>query len=170
MLINTITLLEALKAHLQGLCMPNAQEQKVFDFVDFYNEKDVDGGLTKLIKPTAKRVCLIVPGGDDYEQDNDTPFNVIFLKRTTDFSLLIADNSYKPGAVEAIFGGEKTTGAINIKDIVVRELTGKQLGFPEVSLQPMSGSLLEIGGKEGSRPCWIQSFTTPAGTEEFIVQ
>lgn len=170
MLIDTIKLLTAVKAHLQGLRMPDAPDVPIFDLVDFYNEQDVAGGLSKLIKPTAKRACLIVPQGDDYEQDNDTPYNMILLKRTTDFSLLLADFSYKPGAVEAIFGGAQTLGAINIKDIVVRELTGKTLGFRGVSFQPLSGSLLEVGGGDAARPCWIQAFTTPAGTEEFIVR
>jgi len=163
-LIDTIPLLTAIKTALQALCMPDAPDEKLFDLVDFYSERDLEGGLTQLLKMTAKRVCLIVPGGDTHQMDG-SPFNGVALKRTTDFALLIADKSYSPGVQKAAFGGNETLGAINAKDIVVRALGGKSLGFPGAALVPGNGSLLTAGNQDKARPFWIQQFSTFAGAD-----
>jgi len=171
-LIETIPLLTAVKTALQALCAPAATGEKptlLFDLVDFYSERDFQGGLDQLLKSTAKRVCLIVPGGDNHSTQG-TNANAVFLKRTTDFALLIADKSYKPGAVEAAFGGPETLGAIKAKDIVVRELTGKNLGFTGAALVPGTGSLLTAGNQDKARPFWIQQFSTFAGEDVVPVE
>ena len=164
MLIDTIPLLTAAKKALEALRHPDAPDTPLFDLVDFYSEHDLEGGLTQLLKTTAKRVCLIVPGGDTHSTEGSNT-SAVFLKRTTDFALLIADKSYKPGAVEAAFGGGETLGAINAKDIVVRALAGKSLGFPGAALVPGNGSLLTAGNQDKARPFWIQQFSTFAGDD-----
>jgi hypothetical protein len=166
--VSTISILTAVRAHLRGLRMPDAPEENLFHVVEFYDQKDVAEGLARLFKATAKRACLVIPGGDDYDYEKPGDDGIVMARRDTDFSLLITDKTYKPGMPAAVFGDNATFGILNLKEIVVEKLVAASLGLTGVCIRPGPGSLLEIGGAAEARPCWMQTFSTDAGDAEII--
>lgn len=165
--VRTITILEALKTHLAALPHPTDGAAKLFERVEFHENKKLREALTDLtiIK---QRVAIIVPGGDRYT--NTREGRTVRSKLTQTFDLLIADRAWTKGGHEAVFGGPKNVGVLTMKDIV-RDyfIANPQLDLPWVVLTPEEGAHIEVAESDAKdspgRECYVLNYSTPAGED-----
>lgn len=164
--IKTLAILTALKAELEQIPLPNgAPGEKLFERVDFHENKKLREALVDLVI-VKQRVCIIVPSGDSYENIREARTTRSLM--TQSFDLLIADRSYTKGGHEAVFGGAKNLGVIQMKD-EVRDwfLAHPQLGLAFVCLTPEEGAHIEIADSDAKdspgRECFVLHYSTPAG-------
>jgi hypothetical protein len=165
--VPTLSILAAVKAALEYIPHPTAAGEKLFERVEYHDNKRLREALTDLVI-IKQRVALIVPGGDNYRttQEGRTYRSV----RTSTFDLLIADRSWTRGGHEASFGGPQNIGVLAMKELVVAHLVRHaQLGLPHVVLQPEEGAHIDIADDQvkdsPGRECFVISYSTPAGEE-----
>ncbi len=171
--VPTLTLITALKTVLEAIPLPGgADGEKLFERVDFHENKKLKEALTDLII-VKQRVCIIVPGGDGYTNVKEA--RTIRSVRHSTLDLLIADRSWTKGGYDALVGGPKNVGILAMKDLVVNTLadnpqlaTGDPLTpLPWVVLQPEQGAEITIADAVAKdtpgRECWVQGYSTPAG-------
>ena len=156
----TITILEALKTTLAAL--KDAEENTVFEYVAIYDAPDIEEALRDLSRQYEKRVCLILPGQESYQEEST------LSRRIATFTLIMGDRDRKPGPVALV--GDLSAGQqgiIRMKDTVVTALTGHTLALAGLQLRPGTGGPhLQYDGDQDDRPRrgWIQRFETPAGS------
>ncbi len=164
--VPTLQILAGLQRHLEAIPHPDGGEgAKLFERVDMHENKKLREALLDLtiIK---QRVCIIVPGGDSYE--NFKEGRTVRSKLTQTFDLLIADRAWTKGGHEAVFGGAKNLGVLRMKDLV-RDyfLEHPQLELPWVALTPEEGAHIEIADSDAKdspgRECFVLNYSTPAG-------
>ena len=162
MFIDTLPILDGVKARLVALKLADAVTP-AFDRVEVYSQEDFVQALADL-RVFKKRVAFVVAAGDDYETSQEGGFAI--SKRSTEIVVLLGDRDYGK-AESANTGGERATGVLVLKDLVVNDLTGAKLGLPDVVLTPVSGEQLRLTTQEqaeqAGRRCWAQSFRTAAG-------
>lgn len=165
--VTTGSILSALKTQLAAIAHPTAAGEKLFERVDFHENKKLREALTDLTI-TKQRVAIIVPGGDTYETylEGRTRRSV----RTSTFDLLIADRAWTKGGHNAVFGGPSNIGILTMKDLVVDHLVANpQLDLPYVVLTPEEGAQIEIADEQvkdsPGRECYVLNYSTPAGEQ-----
>ncbi|MES2692786.1 MAG: hypothetical protein V4773_04880 [Verrucomicrobiota bacterium] len=164
--IPTLSILSALKTELESIALPGgAPGEKLFERVDFHENKKLREALADLII-VKQRVCIVVPGGDSYENFREGRTTRSVLTQT--FDLLIADRAWAKGGHEAVFGGARNLGVIRMKDTVRDHfVTRPQLGLPHVVLIPQEGAHIEIADSDAKdspgRECFVLHYATPAG-------
>lgn len=164
--VPTLSILGALKAQLEGIALPGGGAgEKLFERVDFHENKKLREALADLVI-IKQRVCIIVPGGDSYE--NVREGRTVRSSMTQTFDLLIADRAWTKGGHEAVFGGAKNVGVIKMKDTVRDHfLASPQLGLPYIVLTPQEGAHIEIADSDAKdspgRECFVMNYSTPAG-------
>ena len=163
--VDTTDILDALKAQLELIPHPTITGEKLFERVDFHENKKLREALTDLTI-VKQRVAIIVPGGDSYETRPEG--RMLRSKRTSTFDLLIADRAWTKGGHEAVFGGPRNVGVLTMKDLVVKHLVANcQLGLPHVVLRPEEGQEIEVAESDvkdsPGRECFVMSYSTPAG-------
>jgi len=166
--VETNTLLAALKTELESIPHPTISGERLFERVDYHENKKLREALTDLVI-SKQRVCIIVPGGDSYS--NERQGRVIFSRRVSTLDLLIADRAWTKGGHEAVFGGSKNLGVLKMKDVVVAHLAAHpQLGLAYVALTPEEGNQIEIADDQvkdvPGRECYVVSYSTPTGEIE----
>lgn len=164
--VRTIEILGKLQAHLQAIPLPGGAEgELLFERVDFHENKKLREALADLVI-IKQRVCIIVPGGDSYE--NRREGRTVRSSCTQTFDLLIADRAWTRGGHEAVFGGLRNVGVLVMKD-VVRDyfVAHPQLELPWVVLTPQEGAHIEIADSDAKdspgRECFVLNYSTPAG-------
>lgn len=137
----------------------------LFELVVKYDAPDLLDAAADTLK-YKDRVCLVVPGTEDYEDKGDGESNIAVLERISDFSLVITDNDFADGQ-ESYFG---TGGVVAMKDLVVNALKGNGLGIPGVSMLIERGGPLDQREEGGNRKRkgWIARFYTSAGFENLM--
>ncbi|HEY1110215.1 MAG TPA: hypothetical protein VGE76_16305, partial [Opitutaceae bacterium] len=100
--VRTSAILAALKAQLELIPHPTLTGEKLFQRVDFHENKKLREALTDLTI-VKQRVAIIVPGGDNYE--NRKEGRTYRSTRISTFDLLIADRAWTQGGNAAVFGG-----------------------------------------------------------------
>ena len=165
--LSDLHILNAVKAALEALPHPDLPAEKLFERVDFHENKKLREALRDLtiIK---QRVAIIVPGGESFA--NTREGRTVRSERAFTFDLLIADRAWTKGGHEAVFGGEKNLGVLLMKDAVVRHfIANPQIGLPYVTLQPQDGAQIELADDQvkdvPGRECYVLNYTTPAGEE-----
>lgn len=164
--VSTLSILAALKAELEAILLPGgAPGEKLFERVDFHENKKLREALADLVI-VKQRVCIVVPGGDTY--DNTREGRTVRSVLTQSFDLLVADRAWTKGGHEAVFGGTKNLGVLRMKDAVRDHLLAHpQLGLPYVVLTPQEGAHIEIADSDAKdspgRECFVLSYSTPAG-------
>lgn len=164
--VRTLDILNALKTQLETIALPGgAPGEKLFERVDFHENKKLREALADLVI-IKQRVCIIVPGGDTYE--NFREGRSVRSVMTQTFDLLIADRAWTKGGHEAVFGGVKNVGVITMKDTVRDHFVADpQLGLPYVVLTPQEGAHIEIADSDAKdspgRECFVMNYSTPAG-------
>lgn len=164
--IRTASILAALKAALESIAHPADASVKLFERVDFHENKKLREALADLVV-VKQRVAIIVPGGDSYT--NTRQGRTILSERTSTFDLLIADRAWTKGGHEAVFGGPNNVGVLTMKDIVAEFLAARpQLGIAGVTLTPQEGAQIEIADSDvkdaPGRECFVMNYATPAGS------
>ncbi len=118
-LLKTVDLCNALKIALAAIDHPTLAGEKLFQAVDFHEDKNLAEALQQLII-VKSRVCLIVPAGDHYDHVKEA--RSLYSRRTTSVDLLMADLAYTKGGQAATFGGPTNVGVLAMKDLVVATL------------------------------------------------
>ncbi|HEY1170234.1 MAG TPA: hypothetical protein VGH19_02585 [Verrucomicrobiae bacterium] len=138
--IDTLAVLAKLKTRLAALELEAGTP--LFDKVEYYSSTDLLKALQEL-RLFKNRVCLIVPGDDDFVNDvSGRSLNTVLERHVF---LLLADRDYGRRQ-SAATGDENTPGVIAMKDRVVSELTGKNLDSRQVLVKPVNGTPLLIQG------------------------
>ncbi|MBI5693668.1 MAG: hypothetical protein HZC55_26625, partial [Verrucomicrobia bacterium] len=164
--VPTLQILFALKAELESLPLPEgAPGEKLFERVDFHENKKLREALADLLI-VKQRVCIVVPGGDSYE--NFKEGRTVRSVCTQTFDLLIADRAWARGGHDAVFGGPSNLGVLAMKDAVRDHFVAHpQLGLPHVVLTPQEGAHIEIADSDAKdspgRECFVLHYSTPAG-------
>jgi len=170
-LVPTMRLLESLKKALEGLQIGDAgSEEALFSSVAIYPNKGLAAALRDLVL-TKDRVCLIVPLGYKYTH-NETGAGTILAKRYLEVDLLIADRAIAKGGIEALTGGPRNIGIMEMSDATVDGISGKAMSAYG-GVIPSDGAQLEIANKDAQdmpgRIAWVQSLLIPGGTVRALV-
>jgi hypothetical protein len=115
------------------------------------------------------RVCFIVPGGDTHANSQPDVL-MVHSKRNTRIALLIADKAFDQKSTAALIGGPDNVGILELKDQLIENLTTVPMTLADVAFVPSEGEpmLIEPEHKNAGtagRECWLQWFTTYAGSE-----
>lgn len=166
--IPTLNLLAAVKAALEYIPHPTQAGEKLFERVDFHENKKLREALSDLII-IKQRVAIIVPGGHSYQNSKESS-KTTRSTRTSTFDILIADRAWTKGGHDAVFGGPQNVGVLTMSDLVVNHLIRHaQLGLPHVVLTPEEGAQIEIADSDAKdspgRECFVMSYSTPSGEE-----
>jgi len=165
--VSTYSLLTALKTEL--ISAEWSAGGLLFDVVEHYSEPDLLAAYEQLFI-FKRRVCLILPGADQFQ--SDTQGRVLTFGLDREFSLLIADRDHaKPQ--KAHLGDDETSGVCAIKDRLVDLLTGKHLGlYPDVvRLLPTRSNPFTISDGDaaaGGRRCWQLDWLAVMGHRNLI--
>lgn len=119
--IAALTILEALKTRLESL--ESATDVALFEKVRYYHSPDLEGALIDL-RLYASRVCLIVPGGDNYRNNQQGRHLQTIITR--EVRLVIADRDFG-NEQHAQTGDANTLGVIAMNEIVVNSIHGDNL-------------------------------------------
>ena len=168
--IPTIDIMAALKTFLAAIVLTPAEgetpEVKLFDKVEFYTMPNLVKALEDL-RIFKQRVCLIVPSGDEF--DNEVEGRQLTSDADYEFVLLMADRDYGRRQ-DASTGDDKRPGVIRIKDIVIKELLGENLGFAprRLNFRPIDGGPVLLSEKQreeaSGREAWQITWQCDAGT------
>lgn len=162
--VTTVSILTALKAQLESIDHPTLAGQKLFERVEFHENKNLGEALTDLVV-IKQRVAIIVPGGSSFQ--NFSEGRSRRRVRTKTFDLLIADRAWTKGGHAAVFGGTNNVGVLTMEDLVVDHLDAHcQLGLAYVELTPEESAHLQLKPAEKDVPgreCIALSYSTPAG-------
>lgn len=165
-LLTTLALCGALKTKLESIDHPTLAGQKLFEVVNFHEDKNLAEALQQLII-VKKRVCLIVPAGDHYV--NAKEGRSMRSVRITSVDLVMADLAYTKGGQDAAFGGANNVGVIAMKDIVVSVLAAapQLTGLRWCALYPTDGAFLTLSESEEAktpgRQAFAMNYETPSG-------
>lgn len=163
--IKATTILDALKARLAAVLLDegNGSDDRLFDVVEIYANKRLGEALQKLII-TKQRVCLVVPSGFRRVfgvQANGEP---VLQSRYLHVDLIFADRAYVKAEQNALVGGEKNIGVLEMAERVEDALDG-------IDLSSYGPALFDDGASEEvstskdieGRVAWFQSLLIPAG-------
>ncbi len=163
--IETITIMEALKARLASLPLDESGgEERLFEVVEYYGAHDLVEALQELIV-TKQRVALIVPQGWDHDNQRDG----VSMRsvRKTNFDVFFADRAFVKKTGAGLVGGEKNVGIIAMADRVVANLSAAPFALPELVFEPEDGAPIVLTKDEKKaapgREAWAQSFSCYAG-------
>ncbi len=139
---STLDILNALKTKLTALQITSGVA--AFDRVEFFSQPNLIVALQEL-RIFKKRVCLIVPDGDQYEHEHAG--RVLVSKTVKRVILLLADQGYgKRQSAET--GDSDTYGVIALDKAVIDLLIGQNLGFgPSVLVRPTFSQPVLIEGE-----------------------
>lgn len=171
--VPTVDLVTALRDFLVALKVTDGAEEPLFERVGLFGANQLVAAL-KATFASERRVCFIVPGGDNYANQPAGSALMVFSQRTTSVALLIADQSME---VEArLVGNAHTVGILALKDRVVEALCASPLPFASLAFVPTQGEPMMIeqnGANSGAgtlgRECWLQWLSTYAGAEKIGV-
>ncbi|MCD6050545.1 MAG: hypothetical protein K0Q55_1948 [Verrucomicrobia bacterium] len=159
--IDTLTVLAKLKTRLVALEIEPGTP--LFDKVEYYSSTDLLKALQEL-RVFKNRVCLIVPGDDDFFNEVSGRSLTTVVERHV--FLLLADRDYGRRQAAAT-GDENTPGVIAMKDHVVADLTGKNLDSRMVLVKPVNGTPLLIQGPKreeaAGREAWNLELAVECG-------
>ncbi len=158
---DTLTVLAKLKTRLAALELTAGTP--LFDKVEYYSSTDLLKALQEL-RVFKNRVCLIVPGDDDFMNEvSGRTLNTVVERHVF---LLLADRDYGRRQAAAT-GDENTQGVIAMKDKVVSDLTGKNLDSRQVLVKPVNGTPLLIQGPKreeaAGREAWNLELVVECG-------
>jgi len=162
--VATLTILNGIKTKLEALLYDGGPDL-LFEQIALYDVIDLERAFEDLTF-YKKRVCLIVPAEDQYENSRDGM--MLTSQRTSRVMVLMADRDDRMGQ-EAVFGGTNNPGTIAMKDQVIEAIAGESLDTIGVVLQPLGGEDFEIGLEESDSPArkgWVQLFETTAGIKK----
>jgi len=144
---DTIPIMTALKARMSALKwtppVDGAIEEPLFDRVEFYNTPDILQGFAEL-RIFKKRICLIIPSNDNYENERSGPSLITRLERT--IILLISDRDFG-NRQHASTGDKNNPSVLEMNRLVINDVIGKNLGFLGCLVQPKSAGEVTITGQ-----------------------
>jgi hypothetical protein len=165
--LHTTELLETLKTRLESLRVDpaNPESEKLFQRVGYFGASKLNDAL-KATFAAEQRVCFIVPAGDNHTNIRNRSFT--WATRGTKIVLLIADRALEKVNQEALVGGPKTLGVLELKDLVIDDLFANAFAdVPDLAFEPGDGDVLIIGNEKNpadlGRECYMQHFTAYAG-------
>lgn len=161
--IETLTILQTLKAAVQRIPHPTAAPAPLFQRVEFYDTEELGKALQELVI-SEQSVCLIIPRGDHYR--NTKEGMSMLSERDTDFEFVLADRAFAQAGAAAKFGGPANVGVIVMKELLVKAIAVDcTLGLAFVALVPTTGAFVSLKDQERgpSREAWVQGMTTPTG-------
>lgn len=176
--IRTTVLIALLQARLVSLkidtAAPASEENKLFERVGIFGANQLEAAM-KATFASEQRVAFIVPVGDSHR--NDRGRTVILSQRTTRLVLLIADRSMDKGKTEALIGGNRNVGILDMKDLVIDDLFANPFGEPvDLAFEPGEGEPLMLQGADKpagagnlGRECWAQQLTAYAGQDRAVI-
>lgn len=171
-LLSTLDLMARLKTVLSAIDHPTINGQKLFEVVEYSEDKNLAEALQDLII-LKQRVCLIVPAGDDWQRRKEG--RTMHADRTTSLDLLFADRAYTKGGQDAAFGGANNVGVVKMHELVLATLAENpqlEAGNPAYPLRwcalvPVSGAFLSIAADEAKalpgRQAYAVNYETPSG-------
>jgi hypothetical protein len=170
--VKASTIMDAVKTVLAAIALPDGEPgEKLFERVEFHENKNLGEAMRDLVI-VKQRVAFIVPGGFGYA--NFKEGRTVRSARTFTFDLLFADRAYTKGGHDAVFGGAKNVGVLEMQELVVDALAANpQLitgdpaaALPYVVLTATEGAPLNLKLDEkdsAGRECYAQGYETPAG-------
>lgn len=143
-MIAALDILTALKTALSAVTLPSSSDA-AFDRVEYFSQPNLMTALQEL-RIFKKRVCLIVPDGDQYEHEYQGKVLVSRVVRRV--ILLLADQDYAVRQ-SAETGSSGTYGVISLDQRVIAALIGQNLGLgPSVLVRPTFSQPVLIAGNE----------------------
>lgn len=139
----TKSITDALKARLELIqwdgsdLFPEVSGERA---VRAYSHPNIAAALEELLI-FEDRVCLIVPGRDEYQNEENGRELVTRCART--FFILLADRDYGD-RLAAHLGDSDTPGVIEMNRLVVENLLGTDLGIRGVKVMPESGEAMTV--------------------------
>lgn len=170
--IDDAVLLAALKTRIEALDHPTLSGAKLFERVDFHENRNLGDALRDLVI-TKQRVCLIVPQGEAFETSRDG--SSVKILRQFAFDLLIADRAWTKGGHDAVFGGASNIGVMKMAALTRDWLLAEpQLGLDRfVALAPTDSAMITLADEKvkdvPGRECWVLAWETPAGETTYSV-
>lgn len=170
--LRTTTLIDILKARLESLPLEPESPEKLFNRVGVFGANQ----LVEAMRATfaaEQRVAFIVPVGDTHAATRDR--NVVYAQRTTKLVVLIADRAMDKARSEALVGGPRNRGILEMKDDVTINLTSVPFAdHVDLAFVPAEGEPLMIqedGKPAGNlgRECWAQHLTCYAGSARVVI-
>ncbi|MDR1284225.1 MAG: hypothetical protein LBK99_25915 [Opitutaceae bacterium] len=168
MYIATLDIMQAVKTALAKLRIDPADPASapLFETIDMHINKNLKQALKNLLI-LDQRVCLIVPGGENFE--NVREGRTIRSEKDITFDLLIADRDWAEKGHDATFGGPDNIGILRMADRVVAHLLEKpQLGMAYVCLVPTAMRPIDVPADDvkdsPGRECYLINYETPAGS------
>ena len=163
--IPPLTILAAAKAELALIPHPTLSGEKLFERVEFHENKKLREALSDLVI-IKQRVAILVPSGVRYA--NAKEGRTIRSEQFFAFDVLLADRAWTKGGHEAVFGGANNVGVLKMHELVVDYFTTHaQLGLPYVVLEPQEGAQIELADPEvkdsPGRECFVLNYETHAG-------
>ncbi|AHF94216.1 hypothetical protein OPIT5_08335 [Opitutaceae bacterium TAV5] len=166
--IATLDIMQAVKASLATLRIDPADPESapLFETIDMHINKKLKEALKNLLI-LDQRVCLIVPGGENYE--NIKEGRTIRSEKDITFDLLIADRDWAEKGHDATFGGPENIGILRMADRVVEHfLETPQLGMPYVCIVPTAMRPIDVPADDvkdsPGRECYVINYESPAGS------
>jgi hypothetical protein len=139
---DTVTALETLQEKLQAIQYESAPLFQA-EAVRIFDMTDLAAALLELLN-FSNRICLIVHDREKFR--NEKKGNELHTWQTRDLVLLIADRHFANRQTALIGDGDKTPGALKMKDMVLGEVVG--LLQPGMFIQPIDGEQLVLQQKE----------------------
>ena len=176
--IRTTVLIALFKARLESLkidpAKPAAEDNRLFQRVGIFGANQLEEAL-KATFASEQRVAFIVPAGDTHATDRDR--TVIWSQRRTRLVLLIADRALDKAKPDALVGGAKNLGILEMKDLVIEDLFANPFNDPpDLAFEPGEGEPLMLQGADKTagagnlgRECWAQQLIAYAGQDRAVV-
>jgi len=157
----------ALKTRLQSLPLNDGGELidgGLFELVAYYDSGQMDKALHDLMANHLQRVAFIIPSGQRYQNERDRL--QLHSRRFTGIDLILSDRDYDPARSEALVGGDRNVGVLELEHRVVTNLVSVPLvDLPDVQFEPEDSSPIELSrdANERGRLAIAISLSTRAG-------
>jgi hypothetical protein len=167
--VPTLSLLTALRTAITAIALPSSfsavpDYPKAFTTVEIWGVVDLVKAIEEM-RIFDDRFCLIVASNDHF--DSAMKGSVLTSEQRTEIELLFADRNYGRENLALVGEQDVSPGVLVLKDLLLSNLAGANLGFNNVALAPTSGGPFTMSGKQQDalafRECWNLSFTTSAG-------
>lgn len=166
--VSTSEILTALKAKIVALQLTDMSA--AFEKVAVYSKPNLAQALQDLLI-FEDRVCLIIPDGDDYQ--NEDSGRILISKCTRRVVLLLADRDYGDRQAASTGDGDNP-GVIELDRLVVNSLIGDNLGLARVRVKCDVSEPFTISAKErdqlSGREAWHLDLAVEAGVLKTVIQ